>query len=101
MECDYLHIRRLLEKEKIGGSLRTQQGEYPVVFAVEANEEYLQEIRHLYEVFVSNGIPWQTVNAPYLYKYIALSDAVTGGDYGGRWDGTDTAGYGGVYAVGA
>lgn len=72
MECDYLHIRRLLEKEKIGGSLRTQQGEYPVVFTVEANEEYLQEIRHLYEVFVSNGIPWQTVNAPYLYKYINL-----------------------------
>lgn len=72
MECDYLNIRKLLEKKRVGGMLQTKQGEYPVEYALEFHEDYLQEIRHLYEVFVSNGIPWQTVNTPYLYKYVSV-----------------------------
>ena len=70
MECDYLDIRPLLEKKRIKGRIYTDKGEYPAEFAVERNEAYLQEISRLYEVFVSNGVPWHTVNAPYLYKYV-------------------------------
>lgn len=70
MECDYLDIRPLLEKKRIKGRIYTDKGEYPAEFAVERNEAYLQEISRLYEVFVSNGVPWQTVNAPYLYKFV-------------------------------
>lgn len=70
MEYDYMGIQKLLSKERIGGKIYTDQGEYPAEFAVSQNREYLEEISHLYEVFVSNGVPWQTVNAPYLYKFI-------------------------------
>lgn len=70
MECDYLDIRPLLEKKRIKGRIYTDKGEYPAEFEVERNEAYLQEISRLYEVFVSNGVPWQTVNAPYLYKFV-------------------------------
>lgn len=70
LEYDYLGIQKLLAKERIGGKIYTDQGEYPAEFAVSQTPKYLREISHLYEVFVSNGIPWQTVNAPYLYKFI-------------------------------
>lgn len=70
MEYDYLGIQKLLDKGRIGGRICTDAGDYPAEFTVERNEAYLREISHLYEVFVSNGVPWQTVNAPYLYKYV-------------------------------
>lgn len=70
LEYDYLGIQKLLAKERIGGKIYTDQGEYPAEFAVSQAPKYLREISHLYEVFVSNGIPWQTVNAPYLYKFV-------------------------------
>lgn len=70
MECDHLEIQKLLAKEKTGGKIYTDTGEYPAEFVVSRNEKYLQEISHLYEVFVSNGVPWQTINAPYLYKFV-------------------------------
>lgn len=70
LEYDYLGIQKLLAKERIGGKIYTDQGEYPAEFAISQAPKYLREISHLYEVFVSNGVPWQTVNAPYLYKFV-------------------------------
>lgn len=70
MEYDHLEIQKLLAREKTGGKIYTDTGEYPAEFILCRNEKYLQEISHLYEVFVSNGVPWQTVNAPYLYKFV-------------------------------
>lgn len=70
MECDYLEIQDLLARGRTGGKIYTDTGEYPAEFVLRRNEKYLQEISHLYEVFVSNGVPWQTVNAPYLYKFV-------------------------------
>ena len=70
MEYDYLEIQKFLEKGKIGGRIYTDAGDYPAEFRVEKSEAYLREISRLYEVFVSNGVPWQTVNAPYLYKFV-------------------------------
>lgn len=70
MEYDYLGIQKFLAKKRIGGRIYTDAGDYPAEFTVGRNEVYLREISHLYEVFVSNGIPWQTVNVPYLYKFV-------------------------------
>lgn len=72
IECDYLKILRLLEKGRIGGTVITGRGEYPVDFLVKRNESYIGEVAHLYQVFIRNGIAWQTVNMPYLYKFIDL-----------------------------
>lgn len=70
MECDFTKIQRLLQKGKFGGRIRTDQGDYPAEFVLKMNEAYLKEIAHLYEMFISNGIEWQTVNAPYLHKFV-------------------------------
>ncbi|MDE6847456.1 MAG: hypothetical protein K2J99_17050 [Lachnospiraceae bacterium] len=70
MEYDYLGIEKLLARKRIGGRIWTDTGSYPAEFEVCRKEEYLREISRLYEVFVSNGVPWQTVNVPYLYKFI-------------------------------
>lgn len=70
MEYDYLGIQKFLAKKRIGGRIYTDAGDYLAEFTVGRNEVYLREISHLYEVFVSNGIPWQTVNVPYLYKFV-------------------------------
>lgn len=70
LECDFMQIQKLLQKEKFGGSIRTNKDSYPAEFVLKKNESYLKEIAHLYEVFTSNGIGWQTVNAPYLYKFV-------------------------------
>lgn len=78
MECDFMQIQRLLQKEKIGGSIRTNKESYPAEFILKQNESYLKEIAHLHEVFTSNGIAWQTVNAPYLYKFV---DVYLTGDF--------------------
>lgn len=70
MECDFLQIQKLLQKEKIGGWIKTKNESYPAEFMLKRNEVYIGEIAHLYEVFISNGVTWQTVNAPYLYKFV-------------------------------
>lgn len=72
MECDYLQIKKLLSKKKITGTVKTEKGEYTAEFLLELNDIYLREINHLYEAFTGNGIPWQTVNSPYLYKFIQV-----------------------------
>lgn len=70
MECDFIQLQKLLQKKKIGGWIRTRNESYPAEFILKRNEVYLGEIAHLYKVFVSNGVTWQTVNAPYLYKFV-------------------------------
>ncbi len=72
MEYDYLGIEKLLAEGKAMGLVVTSGGEYPVEFAIKRNGEYLGEVSHLYKVFIGNGIPWQTVNMPYLYKFVDL-----------------------------
>lgn len=72
MESDHLEIQKLLARERFGGKIYTDAGEYSAEFAVSRNDRYLQEISRLYEAFVSNGVPWQTVNAPYLYKFVDI-----------------------------
>lgn len=69
LECDWLWIQKLLKKGKISGTIRTKDREYPAEFILRPNTAYLKEISHLYSVFIQNGVRWQTVNAPYLYKF--------------------------------
>ena len=48
--------------------LRTEGGEWAVEVQLQRNTAYLKKIEELYHLFIKNGVPWQTVNAPYLYK---------------------------------
>lgn len=77
--CDYLEMRRLLQAQPVfEGVIETQEpaGEWKVEIRLRENREYLEKIAYLYLLFARNGIPWQTVNAPYLYK---MADMVVTG----------------------
>jgi len=70
LKCDVMDIQKIVKEQKqYRGMIRTSQ-EYPVQIHLEHNQSYLAEIEHLYHLFMKNGIPWQTVNAPYLFKLV-------------------------------
>lgn len=72
MKCDYLSIQKLLSRGEVDGTIRTDKGEYETRLVIRRNENYLQEISHLYQVFVRNGIPWKTINTAYLHKFVEV-----------------------------
>ncbi len=79
LRCDFLELRRVLEAQPVfEGVIETQEpaGEWKVEVRLQENREYLEKVAYLYLLFTRNGIPWQTVNAPYLYKMADL--VVTG-----------------------
>lgn len=76
LHCDYLEIQRLWKKPPVfEGIIETDEpeSEWKVEVQIRENKDYLKKIEYLYLLFVKNGIPWQTVNASYLYK---LADVV-------------------------
>lgn len=77
--CDFLELRRLLLAQPVfEGVIKTQEPdrEWNVEVRLRENREYLEKIAYLYSLFTRNGIPWQTVNAPYLYK---MADVIVTG----------------------
>ena len=86
--CDYLEIQKLWKEEKAFEAvmeIASPEKEWRIRVRLRPNTEYLQKIGHLYHLFVKNGIPWQTVNAPYLYKMAdvcvtELPDGITGAE---------------------
>jgi len=72
LQGDVLEIEQMLKAEKTyQGILRTDT-EYTVSVRLEPSRRYLEQIEHLYHLFMKNGVPWQTVNSPYLFKMMDL-----------------------------
>ena len=71
LKCDYLTLQELWRDEgqniQFEGIIKTDR-EWDIIAELHPNKEYLNCISHLYRLFIRNAIPWQTVNAPYLYK---------------------------------
>ncbi len=88
LRCDFLELRRLLQAQPVfEGVIETEEPaqEWKVEVRLRENREYLEKISYLYLLFTRNGIPWQTVNAPYLYKMAdvvvtGLPEGLTGGE---------------------
>lgn len=69
LECDYLKVQKILsEGRRFSGYIKTEKGTYRAEFCARKNTDYIDELQHLYHLFMKNGIPWQTVNAPYIAK---------------------------------
>lgn len=71
LRCDFLEIQRLWESQPVfEGIIETEEPEreWRIEVKLRENRDYLKKIEYLYLLFVKNGIPWQTVNAAYLYK---------------------------------
>lgn len=71
VRCDYVQLREIWDGNmEFHGWLETSKPDqvWDVTVKLRQNTEYLKKIGHLYQLFIKNGIPWQTINAPYLYK---------------------------------
>ena len=76
LHCDYQQIQKIWNSEiEFEGILQTDKPEkdWKITVRLRQNMDYLKKIGQLYQLFIKNGIPWQTVNALYLYK---MADAI-------------------------
>lgn len=68
VQCDVLEIKSFYKNQGSFTGVIYADETYPVPIKVESNKRYLSKIEHLYHLFMKNGVPWKTVNAPYLFK---------------------------------
>jgi len=69
LQADYLTCRALENSGEIfSGILRTESGEIDVGIRLRISKRYADGVHSLYKLFISNGIPWQTINSPYIFK---------------------------------
>lgn len=84
IQCDYANLQKLWSlKPKFRGMMEMEDHEnYDFTVELLPDDSYLDSISHLYRLFSRNGIPWQTINAPYLYKMgkVILTDLPDGID---------------------
>ncbi len=72
LQGDYLEIRKMLKEGKTYTGILKGDRPYKVSVCLEPGRRYLKQMEQLYHLFMKNGIPWQTVNAPYLFKMMDL-----------------------------
>ncbi len=72
IQGDALEIKKILQASKTYTGILHTEKEYRVSIRLEPSKRYLEKMEHLYHLFMKNGIPWQTVNAPYLFKMMDL-----------------------------
>lgn len=71
LKVDYLVFRDIINAdEKFRGIIHTDKRNYEAYFKIEMNKDYQNKIHQLYKIFIKNGIPWRTINAPYISKMV-------------------------------
>lgn len=71
LRCDFIELRELWKKDpEFTGTIETENPKrtWEIKVKLKKNTRYLEKTAELYRLFIKNGIPWQTINAPYLYK---------------------------------
>ncbi|MEC1180047.1 normocyte-binding protein [Metasolibacillus meyeri] len=71
LQCDTWQIQKLLaEKRQFHGKLHTVAGDISVQLYLTKHQAYIKAIEELYKTFQINGIPWRTINHPYIHKFV-------------------------------
>ncbi len=68
VQCDVLKLKDFYKNQDSFTGVLYAEKEYPVPVKAEMAKRYLSEIEHLYHLFMKNGVPWKTINAPYFFK---------------------------------
>lgn len=68
LQGDALDINQFLKQPDAYSGILKAEKEYPAAIRIEPSRRYLNKLEHLYHLFMKNGVPWKTVNAPYLFK---------------------------------
>lgn len=61
-----------LEEIEINGTAHIEEKEYSFTFKLEKDNEYMEKVKEIYEVFGLNGMKWKTLNTPYFNKIFKL-----------------------------
>lgn len=70
LECDAMQIQQLLaEQRQFTGKILTSEGQVHIKVMLQKNVTYLQEVEKLHSIFQMNGVPWKTINHPYIHKF--------------------------------
>lgn len=72
LKGDALEIQKILNQDSVYAGILKADKEYPVCVRLEPCSRYLKRMEQLYHLFMKNGVPWQTINAPYLFKMMDL-----------------------------
>lgn len=71
LECEYLKFQGILNDNQLfQGVIKTDKRSYDAYFEVAANKDYWDEVEKLYTIFISNNIPWKTINVPYISRIL-------------------------------
>ena len=69
IQSDYLNCRDIEDRGEIfPGTLKTEVGDVEIGVRLLLSKRYMACIENMYRLFISNNIPWQTVNSPHLFK---------------------------------
>jgi len=69
VQADYLVCKEIEDaREVFGGTLKTETGDLRIGVRLRLSKRYPACVEALYRLFISNGVPWQTVNSLYTFK---------------------------------
>ena len=70
LACDSTQIQKIIAASRVfKGKLFTSDGPLNIKVRLQKNTVYLQEVEKLYFTYQVNGIPWRTINNPYIHKF--------------------------------
>lgn len=70
LEMEYRAIKNLVAEKRIfGGSVHTENGEYPIKACIRKADRYQKVIQELFQMVINNGIPWKTMGMMYINKF--------------------------------
>ena len=69
IQADYLVCKEISQTGRVfNATLKTSTGEMKVGVSLRLSKRYPSRVENLYRLFISNDIPWQTINCPYMFK---------------------------------
>lgn len=73
LACDYVQIRGCMEK-RFQAQVETDLGAYRTTVALSYNTAWRDTFSRLYQQFANNQRQWHTINCPFLYKFLDITD---------------------------
>ena len=73
LACDYVQIRGCMEK-RFQAQVETDLGDYRTTVALSYSLAWQKTFSSLYQQFMNNLKQWHTINCPFLYKLLDITD---------------------------
>ncbi|WP_427181611.1 normocyte-binding protein [Paenibacillus sp. TC-CSREp1] len=85
MECGQQELQALLQSNRtFRGQLVTSEGRHAITVRLKPSTVYISKVEELYRIFCKNSLPWKSINAPYVFKFVDC--VLVGSDDGDTWD---------------